>query len=99
MNLILIGAYELYHIGGDDLRKDEGAGMFEVIYTKPYCRATVYFIGILCGIVLYNRRQYEKNSSSDDRRALFISGTFDNKYCRYGGFIIGIMMLNFLMFV
>lgn len=56
MNLILIGAYELYHIGGDDLRKDDAPRMGEVIYVKPYCRATTYFIGVLCGIVIYNSR-------------------------------------------
>mmetsp|Transcript_13117 Transcript_13117/g.2002 ORF Transcript_13117/g.2002 Transcript_13117/m.2002 type:complete len:108 (+) Transcript_13117:603-926(+) len=70
-NMIIVGAYDLPHIMPFNTDDFEDTHTFmELSYVKPYGRFTIYFIGVMCGFVLYHYREFLEKGSCDDQRAL-----------------------------
>lgn len=70
--------------------------IFDVILTKPYCRMTVYFMGVLSGIILYH---YRTSGKLGDAKAVRYGRLFDIEVIRYSSFLIGLCLINFYLFV
>ena len=68
---------------------EEDRNLNEYYYVKPYCRATPYAFGIMCGIFM--------NHAKD--REYVIRRAFRNKRIRWGMLIGGFVVINFLIFV
>mmetsp|Transcript_13116 Transcript_13116/g.2001 ORF Transcript_13116/g.2001 Transcript_13116/m.2001 type:complete len:83 (+) Transcript_13116:678-926(+) len=70
-NMIIVGAYDLPHIPPTDPEAVKDTHTFaDLSYVKPYGRFTIYFIGVMCGFVLYHYREFLEKGSCDDQRAL-----------------------------
>jgi hypothetical protein len=69
------------------------------LYVKPYCRVAPYAIGIMCGLVLYTQKNYTKTGKVYDTWAHAIGNLFQNRYLRYGGYLIGLFFINFFIFI
>jgi peptidoglycan/LPS O-acetylase OafA/YrhL len=69
------------------------------IYIKPYCRAAPYALGLMCGLVLYTQRNYAKTGKIYDTWALAIGNCFHNRYFRYAGYLFGLFLINFFLFI
>ena len=69
------------------------------IYNKPYCRAAPYAFGIMCGLVLYTQRNYAKTGQVYDSWAHAIGNCFNNAYFRYVGYLLGLFLINFFLFI
>ncbi|OMJ91130.1 hypothetical protein SteCoe_6394 [Stentor coeruleus] len=70
----------------------------EYYYTKPYTRSPPYFLGIICGMILYTVKHYKENSVVYDKLAHKIVKSCENAFFRYSVFLIGWGIVNVFIF-
>ena len=69
------------------------------VYVKPYCRVAPYAIGIICGLILYTHRNYAKTGKIYDNWAFYLGNLLENRYIRYSGYLLGLFLINFFIFI
>ena len=71
---------------------------FNYYYIKPYTRIAPYALGLGCGIIVYTYRKYQEICEVYDKYAFFVIAIQKKWYFRVAGFILGLSVINLLVF-
>ena len=63
-----------------------------------YTRMSPLALGIACGIIAYNYRKYKDSSNTKDRLSLFIVKLLEVRYIRVCSFILGLILMNGVLY-
>jgi len=68
-------------------------------YVKPYCRVAPYALGMACGFILVELKQYEKSSKVWDGMAYYIGKGINTVIGAWISFVLGLFLITLLVFV
>jgi len=77
----------------------EDATFNDNVYIKPYCRVVSYAFGIAAGFVVFSQRRFKANGEIYDKFALWISVQLDKPWVRHCSAVLGLALINFIMFI
>lgn len=75
-----------------------GSNYFDFYYNKPYTRVAPYALGVACGFIVYSYRKYQDTNEVYDSISLMIAKSQEKWYIRVITFIVGLALLNVLIF-
>ncbi len=80
--------------------KSDGNDKFKDLYTKPYCRVCTYAIGLSVGWVIFSYRKFKETNEVFDSWALAVANVVtSSQVFRCAMFVIGVGLLNFILFI
>jgi peptidoglycan/LPS O-acetylase OafA/YrhL len=68
-------------------------------YVKPYCRVAPYALGLACGFIMAEVKQYEKSNEIWDKIAYCIGKCVNNAIGAWVTFAFGVFLISLLVFV
>ena len=77
----------------------EDATFNDNVYIKPYCRVVSYAFGTAAGSVVFSQRRFKANGEIYDKFALWISVQLDKPWVRHCSAVVGLALINFIMFI
>lgn len=77
----------------------EDATYNDNVYIKPYCRVVSYAFGIAAGLVIFSQRRFKAKGEIYDKFALWISRQIDKSWVRHCSVVLGLGLINFIMFI